>query len=101
MLDRENKSVIFEGNDFDEAFYRKVTELVTKMKSHDAPYHSLFELEIEKDNGTVSTTTKRSSNLTPDELRVLDELEAAASSLVASGREPGKITTNGEIEKEL
>jgi len=101
MLDREIKSVIFHGSRFDEAFYRKVIELVSKMKSHDAPHHSSFELEIVKDDGSVSTLTKHSSNLTSDEQQMFDDLEDLGSTLVRAGGEPGKIKVEGEIEKEL
>ena len=83
-----------------EEFDLLVKELFEDMLRQPAPYHGKAELEVEKDDGTVKVDAQ-TSGLTDRQATIFDELEVLAAEIAKGGRDPNKVKTEVEVEKEL
>lgn len=91
----------FKGCRYDLTFKSKVEELITDIESGGDKYHGTFDLEVEKNNGNVETITKKSTGLSDNGLKILEQLETMAQDICKKGGEPSKVKAEVEVEREL
>lgn len=101
MESREYKSVDCRNCMADDAYYDFLAKILEEIKKNKAPYKGGFELEVEMEEGRISTVTKKKDNLSDDISKMVDSLEAKAQAICKSGKEPNKVITEAQVEKEL
>lgn len=91
----------FIGCDSTDGYRAAVDKLILSMDNKDGAYTSSFTLVVRKKDGEVSTKTKELVNLTDEELKMVDALETLAQSISKGGKEPNKVRTQVEVQKEI
>ena len=101
MESREYKSVDCRNCNADDAYYSSLAKVLEAMKKSEAPYKGSFELEVVMEDGTIRTETKKKNNLSDEVSKMVDSLETQCQAICKAGKEPNKIKTKAEVEKEL
>lgn len=91
----------FVNCDANPSYRAKIDELITSMERNIAPYSGTIDLEVEKRNGKVTTTNNVTSGLNDDQKRIYSSIVEMATESCESGKEPNRVKTQIEVEKEL
>lgn len=101
MKNREFKSVELTNCTADDKYHAKLNEILSSMKKSEAPYKGSIELEVEKNDGEVEVSTKKLENISDEAMKLFNELLDMAQTISKSGKEPNKVKTQVEVEKEI
>ena len=98
---RHKIKIQYTGCEIGKEYRAKVDELIASMEKKDGAYRSSISLIVRKKKGVVTTKAKDAININESEKLILDSLEKMALESSKNGKEPNKIKTEVEVEKEL